>query len=202
MQVAEAQRTPAPNPNVSIATRSGNYRALDGTIIYRNVGNLIPAGWLYVGTERPQESAVERVEDEIIKVEEEVVKFLFSEQVGKAVLILGSVGVIYVSYLWVMHPQQLKAYLNRFAELKSLFVDMSQLMAAIAVIVGLGFIGYEFSVSYERKGSVVAAIADMTARTFETFVSVIVDVIGDLLSDLWGWLKQELKDIFTFNISV
>lgn len=118
------------------------------------------------------------------------------DKIATAIGILGAAGVAYVGYLYVMRPNEIKQFIIRFRELKELFVDSAQLMAAIATIAGISFVGYEFFVSYSKTGTFGGALGDMTARALEEMVTIIIEVFETLAKDLWNWFKNEIVNLW------
>lgn len=109
--------------------------------------------------------------------------------------VVGVAGISYLGYLYIFKPSEIRAFIVRFEELKTLVVDSSQMLVAIGILVALSFFSYEFAVSYANKGTFTGAIADMIARGIEEFVTIFFDVLGDLIKEAWDFVIGEIKSI-------
>jgi hypothetical protein len=109
--------------------------------------------------------------------------------IAKILGLLGVAGVSYVGYLYLFKPQEIRTFIMKFDELKTLIVDSAQMAIAVATIIGISFVSYEFWISYEKTGTFGGAIGDLTAKTIETLVEAGIDAIETLFLDAWEAFK-------------
>jgi hypothetical protein len=115
--------------------------------------------------------------------------------VGKVIAIIGAAGVAYVGYLYITSPKGFRDYAEKLHELTGIVIDFSYMLIILAVVAGLSFVAYEFFNAYNQTGSVVSALAQLTAATIETLVSAIVDAIEVLAKDAWNFAWGEVKEV-------
>lgn len=165
-----------------------------GQIVLVPKGNPIPASWVKVDdyiTQDQKDTAV--VAPAYIP---KTVGTPIMDLVGKIIGIAG-IGVIgYTGYLFVYRPAELRAYIEQLKTIKELAVDSAYLAGAIAFLVGISFVSYEFLVSYEKTGTIGGAIGDMLAESLEFLVGVLIDTFEQLAKDLWEWIKKELTALW------
>lgn len=174
----------------SVTSPGGWYLSNTGVSMYVNKGDLVPVTWNWDTVK----NAAPALTPLVPAVQPQTSTLV--DKIAYAVGILGAVGVAYVGYLYVMKPNEIRYFLERFNELKCLFVDSAQLLAAIAVIAGISFVSYEFFTSYSKTGTFGGALGDMTARALEELAVIIIDVFEQLGKDLWDWFKKELEDLW------
>lgn len=165
-----------------------------GSVVLVPAGNPIPQTWVSVTnyiTDDQKENAIVAPAD-IPKTQTTPIM----DAVGKILAIAG-VGVIgYTGYLFVYKPAELRAYIEQLKTIKELAVDSAYLAGAIAFLVGISFVSYEFMVSYEKTGTIGGAIGDMLAESLEFLAGVLIDTFEQLAKDLWNWIKKELSELW------
>ena len=115
--------------------------------------------------------------------------------VGKVIAVIGAAGVAYVGYLYITSPKGFRDYAEKLHELTGIVIDFGYMLIILAIIAGLSFVAYEFFNAYNQTGSVVGALAQLTAATIETLVSAIVDAIEVLAKDAWNFAWGEVKEV-------
>jgi len=115
--------------------------------------------------------------------------------VGKVIAVIGAAGVAYVGYLYITSPKGFRDYAEKLHELTGIVIDFGYMLIILSIVAGISFIAYEFFNAYNQTGSVVGALAQLTAATIETLVSAIVDAIEVLAKDAWNFAWGEVKDV-------
>jgi hypothetical protein len=123
----------------------------------------------------------------------------YTEIIAGIIGAVGVLGVSYIGYLYVTNPQEITTFISRFDQLKSIVVDTAVLSVAIATIVGISFVSYEFLKAYEITGTITGAIGSLTADTIEVLISAIVEAAETLFLDAWSAIKSFLDNWHPFS---
>lgn len=193
--------TPVNSDDPTLPVSPGqNYVSGDGKTIYLAAGTLIPAGWLPITSLVDLEPMPTFPDDNTSSGSGTLPNaWQIAAKIGT---VIGVVGISYVGYLYLFKPAEIRHFLVRYEELKTLIVDTSQMLIAIGILVAISFVSYEFAVSYAAKGTFVGAIADMIARGIEEFVTILFDVLGDLIKEAWEYIVDSIKDVFSFKVNL
>lgn len=116
--------------------------------------------------------------------------FPVMQTVAAIIGVIGAAGVVYVGYLYVMKPQEIKRFIERFDQLKTIVVDGALLAIAISIIIGISFVSYEFWKAYDEAGSVPGALGLMASNIIEVFVKGVVQAAETLFIDAWEAFKE------------
>lgn len=116
--------------------------------------------------------------------------------IPKLLLIVGAGGVIYLGYLIVAEPELARNYINRFSEVRELFVDSKDILISLALIVATSYVAYELYAALEANNwDIGAALGSLAASVIEVFVKGFVDATETLLKDLGTWIENVVDNI-------
>lgn len=167
-----------------------------GAIVQVPEGEAVPAAWINVGDMITDEQAANAIVMPTFNLPASGSTPIVDTAIK--IIAIGGVAVIaYVGYLFVYKPHELQDYITRLKNIKDLAVNSVYIVAAVALLAGLSFIGYKFSEAYEEQESVGGAIGQLIADAVVFSVDIFVTTFKELALGLWDWFKTEITDLFS-----